>query len=232
MTNAHPTAAPDARVLVAEERRPGSQLQLWRNAIDGRPEHELVMNGVFLMASYNRASSEHLVRAAIDRMPRGRPLRVLIGGLGMGFTAAEACRAPAVRAVDVVEISPTIIEWNRRFLAHHNAACLDDPRVTVIEADFLDYVQQAQGPYDIVAMDIDNGPALLVLESNRRAYTAPFHAQTKALLRPGGIFALWSCSEEPALAAAGREAFASCELLRVTERHRGNPTPYFIYLWQ
>lgn len=219
------------RRLLVQTDCSGAELQLWEHIVEGKREHELVMNGVFLMASYNRLSSQALIRTALERVGAREDVQVLIGGLGMGFSAGEACRRPNVSRIDVVEISPMIVAWNQEFFREHNQNCLDDERVRVIVCDFHDYVCESNETYDVVCMDIDNGPALLVREQNRRVYEAGFFARVKTLLRPCGVFLVWSCSEDKALEDAGRAVFSTCEVETVTERHNGKDVPYFLYVW-
>ena len=224
---------PDAeRALVAEVRNGNTELQLWERTVEGKREHELVMNGVFLMASYNHLSSEMLVRTPLERLRTRRDLRVLIGGLGMGFSTGEACRFPNVARIDVVEIEPTILEWNRTFLRNRNEAWLDDERVHIVLGDYHDFVLDTAATYDVIAADIDNGPTLLVRDANRRVYTPGFFARVKALLNPGGYFAVWSCQLETALESIGTRVFGACVIQTVVEHHDGRDTPYFLYLWE
>ncbi len=235
MTMNNPTesmsSANMSRTLVAQRDSGGSRLQLFEHVVEGKRELEVVMNGVFIMASYNRVSSEMLTRTALERMRNREDVRVLIGGFGMGFCAGEACRYANVSRVDIVELEPTILAWNRRFFHERNQDCLSDERVHVIVDDFHDYVCKTDNTYDAVAMDIDNGPALLVREGNRRVYSAGFFARVKAHLRPSGIFVIWSCSQEPVLEEAGLEVFSAREVETVVEHYAGREVPYFLYLW-
>ncbi len=218
------------RRMVAKENYGGTELQLWENYVNGRWEYEMIINGVFIMASYNAHSSKLLFRRAIERKKPAEDIRVLIGGLGMGFTVKEACSFPGVNGIDVVEIEPVIMEWNRRYFRDYNGNCLNDRRVRVVPGDFYDYVMRAGQPYDIITMDIDNGPAMLVREGNHRVYSPDFFRRIKEILRPGGIFVIWSCTEEPNLAARLRETFTECQVEQVAENHGGRDWPYYLYL--
>jgi len=220
-----------SRRLVDEATCETAELQLWEHVIDGQREHELVMNGVFLMASYNRNSSEELVRTLLERLNGKRNVSVLIGGLGMGFSAREACRDANVARVDIVEISPVIVAWNRGTLVEHNGRCLADKRVNVIVEDLYSFVSRTGETYDVIAMDIDNGPALLVREENQRVYSPGFFTRVKAILARGGAFAVWSCSKDAGLEEAGRQVFPICEMETVLEQHNERRFTYFLYIY-
>ena len=122
------------------------------------------------MASYNRASERALATLALE-WAAGATLWVLVGGLGMGFTLRAALDHPAVGAVEVVEVEPAIVEWNRTHLADLAGGCLDDPRVRLVQADVVRYLATAPGPYDAICLDVDNGPGWLASPGNRRLYS-------------------------------------------------------------
>lgn len=217
------------RRLLEEKKSGSSELQLWENFIDGKKEFELVINGVFIMATYNGFSSQLLVRNGLEKLIDGRPAKILIGGLGMGYSVKEACLHPNLCRVDVVELEPTVVEWNRKNLLDINEHCLDDPRVCVKIGDFFDYVMHTADQYDLIAMDIDNGPMMLVKESNQRVYGKDFFNRVKDVIKPGGVFAVWSCNHEPGLTNLGNQVFPSCTMETVFEEHNNRRVPYFLY---
>ena len=217
------------RLLMEEQRFEGTELQLWQNWIAGKKEWELVVNGVFIMATYNSLSSELLVRLGLEKISGPSPWKVLIGGLGMGFSVREACRNQGVAQVDVVEIEPAVVAWNQDHLAESNGDCLKAAPVSVITDDFYDYIMAATGEYDLVAMDIDNGPMMLARKGNSRVYGRRFFARIKALLRPGGVFTIWSGNPAPELQSLGREVFSACEQETVYETHQGQEAAYYLY---
>lgn len=217
------------RKLIADEIDGQHHLQLWQHLIAGQLEWELVVNGVFIMATYNRLSSEILIRGGLARLSAPAPWSVLIGGLGMGFSAREACLEPRVGRVEVVEIEKAVIAWNRQHLAEVNGGCLLDPRLRVHQGDFFARVTETADRYHLVAMDIDNGPMMLAREGNSRVYGADFFRLVRDRLLPGGIFAVWSCNPAPELLALGREVFLSAGEEIVYEDHAGRQVPYYIY---
>lgn len=218
-----------ARKLVTYVERPGAELQLWENQIEGQKEWEMVINGVFIMASYNHLSSELLIKNALQRMDKREGLDILIGGLGMGYTVKEACRYSGVARIEVVEIEPVVVEWNRLYFQDENAGCLDDARVRVVNGDFHDYVMGTPHVYDIITMDIDNGSMMLVQEGNRRVYNSGFFLKIRDILAPGGVFAVWSCNQDPELEERLGEVFSVCEMDEVIEEHNRRQVPYYLY---
>jgi spermidine synthase len=159
---------------------------------------ELIANGVFLMDSRDGRSERELVRRAL---PEGRPAEVLIGGLGFGFSAAEALSRPEVQAVTVVEIEESIVDWAGTALRPVTGLDLDDPRLEVVIDDFGAYVARLTDPVDAICLDVDNGPDWLVHEVNARLYTRAGLAELASRLRPGGRLTVWSHAPAPALAA-------------------------------
>ena len=180
---------------------------------DGR-HHEIVSNGVFLMDTRDGRSERELVRAAV----RGPGARVLIGGLGVGFSLAEALELGAA-AVTVVEIEPAVLRWNRE---HLGTTALADPRVTVVLADLAAVLRTDSGRYDAVCLDVDNGPEWTVTAGNAALYGAPGLAALDRLLAPGGTLAVWSANAAPAFEARLRARFATVEV-RTVEVPRGEP---------
>ncbi|RME45348.1 MAG: spermine/spermidine synthase, partial [Chloroflexi bacterium] len=144
------------RVVIARETTPNGELQLQRR---GRDVYEIIYNGVFLMASYNEPSARALATLALSRLPATRTgLRVLVGGLGMGYTLAASLSDPRVERVDVVEIEPLIVHWNREYLGGLAGFPLDDHRTHLHEADLVTFVQSTRVTYDALLLDVDNGP--------------------------------------------------------------------------
>lgn len=205
------------RKLIDEQNDRGARLQLWQNIIDGQRELELIIDGVFIMASYNHLSSELLIRNTMKHFQSQNDIDILVGGLGMGFTVKEACTYPGIKKIDVVEIQPVIVKWNQEHLYNYNGGCLDDNRVEIIIDDFYDYVTGTDKCYDIISMDIDNGPMMLVKADNERVYNLDFFERIKGIVKPGGIFVIWSCNEEPGLLEQTRQVFNDCYMEEVID---------------
>ncbi|WP_116090671.1 hypothetical protein [Sphingomonas crusticola] len=156
-------------------------------------EYSIMLGSNELMNSRVKGSEEALATLAAARMSGGKSARVLIGGLGMGFTLRAALNAIGPDAVVVVaEVVPAVIEWARGPLAELFGSSLDDPRVDVRIADVGTLIGQAAGQYDAILLDVDNGPDGLTLNSNDRLYNRSGVRTALAALQPGGVLAVWS----------------------------------------
>ncbi len=176
--------------------------------------HEIVSNGVFLMDTRDGRSERELVRAAVT----GPGSRVLIGGLGVGFSLAEALALGAA-AVTVVEIEPAVVRWNRE---HLGTAALDDPRVTVAVADLSTWLRAGDDVFDAVCLDVDNGPEWTVTDANAALYGDAGLAAVDRRLAPGGTLAVWSANAAPAFEARLRARYPVVDLRRIPVP-RGEP---------
>src|SRR4051812_41394199 len=142
------------------------------------------------MNSRDHSSEDELGTQTVARVTAKQP-RILIGGLGFGFTLRATLDAlPAGAHVDVVEIVPAIVRWNRTILAHLAGNPLGDPRVTVIEDDVANVIKKSTG-YDAIILDVDNGPDA-VYEGNAVLYKQRGLMAARAALVPGGWLAVWS----------------------------------------
>ena len=224
---------PTERVVIARQATFDGEIQLQRRALpDGSPVFEIISNGVFLMASYNQLSARALAGHTLKAIkPNLWPeLRVLVGGLGMGFTILEALANQAT-AVEVIEISPHIIAWNRTHLVSINDDALANPRVTFIEDDLYAVLSTAPpASYAAILLDVDNGPSWLAHQHNGRLYTLAALEQWATKLRPGGALAVWSAQPEPEFLKRMRAVFAdAAEVIIVEPNYNNEPTEYFIY---
>ena len=170
-------------------------------------ELSIRVRGVELMSSRNHNSEDELGRRAAALAPDGR---VLVGGLGLGFTL-RAVLAHARGAVDVAELVPAVVRWNRSYVADHE---LDNPRVTVIEDDVANVIARAKATYSAIVLDVDNGPDE-VLANNDRLYRREGLAAARRALAPGGGLAVWSAFESTSFTARLREAGFAVEVARV-----------------
>jgi spermidine synthase len=176
--------------------------------------HEIVANGVFLMDTRGGSSERLLVSATADRMPA--PGRMLIGGLGVGFSLAAALAHSAVTAVSVVEREAAVIRWNRGPLSRLHGDALADPRVAVHEADVANVIASAApGSFDAICLDTDNGPDWLVSPANARLYTDSGLSAAARALSAGGVLAVWSAAPSPALVARMGGLFTEVTALEV-----------------
>ena len=214
------------RVVIERVASPGGELVLSRRG----DEYSIRVAGVELMTSRDHGSEDELGRRTAARILAARP-RVLIGGLGMGFTLRAALDAlPAGARVDVVEIVPAIVRWNRGELAALARDPLADPRVTVIEADVARVIRDAKAAYDAIVLDVDNGPDA-VYEGNAALYRQRGLAAARAALVPGGWLAVWSSFRSSTFTRWLEQAGFAAELATLRSTHRGGAT-HFVWFAQ
>jgi spermidine synthase len=171
----------------------GGELRLMRRGA----EYSIMAGGIELMNSRLSGSEEALATLACARLT-GRPApRVLIGGLGMGFTlrAALGVLGPDAR-VEVAELVPAVAQWARGPMAAIFAGCLDDPRVDLKIADIRALIGPARAAYDAILLDIDNGPAGLTRGANDGLYGEGGLREIARALTPGGVLAVWSAEPD------------------------------------
>jgi spermidine synthase len=194
-------------------------LVLRRRADDGALE--LRVNGVFVMDDRETSSEELLASVALA----GSPSRLLVGGLGLGYTVRTLLADPGVREVVVAEIEPLLVEWMRDGVV---PSVLDDPRVTVLVGDVRDAVASS-ALLDGILLDVDNGPDFLVYEENAAIYESSFLAVCKDRLRADGVLTVWSSSASPALQDAVQAVFGHCEVKPVPVQLQGRAETYYVY---
>ena len=152
-----------------------------------------------LMNSRMHGSEKALAELACAKIAHVKKPRVLIGGLGMGFTLAAALQTVGADAeVVVAELVPEVVEWNRTLIGAPSGHPLADPRSSVYVGDVADLIRQSAGGFDAVLMDVDNGPEALVRRQNDWLYSADGLRATRAALRPRGVLAVWSASPDRA----------------------------------
>ena len=160
---------------------------------------ELVIfaNGKPLMSSRMHGSEEALAVLACARARTLEAPSVLVGGLGMGFTLRAALDAlPADASVTVAELLPAVVEWNRGVLGALAGEPLRDRRVTVVPGDVSDTLRSRPHAFDIVLLDVDNGPAAFTSPANGALYSDSGLAVIRRALKPGGVLAVWSAWED------------------------------------
>ena len=176
-----------------------------------------------LMHSRLSGSEEARAQLACGRIAARPAPRVLIGGLGMGFTLRAALQAlPDRAAVVVAELVPAVAAWARGPLAAVFGDILDDPRVALREADVAAVIGAGQGAFDAILLDVDNGPDGLTVPENDRLYAHAGLGLARRALRPGGVLAVWSAHPAPAVTRRLREAgFAVAEVPARANGRRG-----------
>lgn len=167
----------------------GGDLRLKRRG----SEFSIMLGANELMNSRLSGSEEALATLSGARLRDPGKARILIGGLGMGFTLRAALPLLGERAtIEVAELVPEVVAWARGPMAEVFGGCLDDPRVSVTLADVSKVIASAKAGYDAILLDVDNGPDGLTVEANDALYSDAGLHLAKAALRPGGILAVWS----------------------------------------
>ncbi len=193
----------------------GGIMKLYQRAF----EFSISVNQEELMNSRMHGSEDALAELACRPLASKANPRVLIGGLGMGFTLRAALdELGTTAAVEVAELVPAVVQWNRTHLAELAGSPLADPRTVVHESDVALVIKNAEAAYDAVMLDVDNGPDGLTHENNDRLYTAGGIKAAVRALKPGGVLGVWSA--EPDAAFTKRLRGAGLKVEEVTVRAR------------
>lgn len=174
---------------------PGEAVPL--TLFQGGKEFVIRLGPLALMSSTVHGSEEVLAELACARIARRADARVLIGGLGMGFTLAAALQhlGPTAKVI-VAELVPEVVEWNRGPLAHLAERPLEDRRASVWAGDVADAYRGKQSAFDAILLDVDNGPDGLTRRSNNWLYTPAGLRAALDALRDGGVFGVWSVAPD------------------------------------
>lgn len=221
-------------VNLAEARLPdGTLYSLHKH--DGK--FYLKYNGLDLMSTALTFSEQLLAEKGCANLTDGHASRpkhpqILIGGLGMGFTlkkVLELVGRPAT--VEVAELVPEIIEWNRSFLVEHNGPLMEDDRTKLYLGDLYDLITKGEaGRYDAILIDIDDTPEMLITEINGRLYTPRFLEKTKQALKPGGCVAYWLAMPTPSFEKGLKRAGFSVQSFPAKPHEKSKRTRHCIYL--
>jgi spermidine synthase len=156
--------------------------------------------------------------------------RVLIGGLGLGFTLRAALRELREDAeVVVAELVPEVIAWNADPGYDLSAIAMSDPRTRVVQDDVVEVLRASRGAFDAIMLDTDNGPDGMLMSENGRLYASRGIELTVAALRPGGAIAYWSVGDDPKCARAWRGSGLVVHTLRVRAHDTAGPM-HTVYL--
>ena len=198
----------------------GGELRLMRRGA----ELSIMSGSIELMNSRLSGSEEALATLTCAPLEAAKRPRVLIGGLGMGFTLRAALgELPPSAEVVVAELVPAVVAWARGPMAELFAGCLEDSRVTVREADVAEVIGAGRGGYDAILLDVDNGPGGLNREANDGLYSLGGLAAAAAALKPGGVLAVWSATQDTGFVQRLRRSGYAVEekQVRATGRKRG-----------
>ena len=178
-------------------------------------EFSIMLDHDELMNSRLSGSEEALATIACEKIRRHKTPRILIGGLGMGFTlrAALVALGPDARIV-VAELVPAVVAWARGPMAEVFGTSLTDPRVDIREADVGEVIRSNAAGFDAILLDVDNGPEGLTRKANDALYDLKGLGGARAALRPGGVLAVWSSGPNPKFTWRLRKAGFEVEEVR------------------
>lgn len=211
-----------------------------RDPATGEDVFEVKLGEAFLMTSRVTASEIALARLGLAAAG-GRELAVVVGGLGLGYTAAAVLEEARVASLLVVELFEPVIDWHRRHLVPQGRILTGDPRCRLLQGDFFALAAGAGGfdperpgrRFDAVLLDIDHSPNFLLDPANAGFYTPDGLAALRAHLVPGGVFALWSNDppdERFTARLASTFATARAEPITFDNPLQGRPVTQTVYL--
>ena len=184
-----------------------------------------------LMRNTIHHSEEALAELTCDRLEDRENARILIGGLGMGFTLATAlcCLGPEARVV-VAELVPAVVRWNRGLLGEAAGHPLTDSRASVYDGDVTDLICQPPAPWDAILLDVDNGPVGLTRATNDQLYSARGLDRAFDALKPQGLLAVWSAAPAQAFGRRLQRAGFAVESIGLRSRGRQGGRRHVIWI--
>ncbi|MEK7234943.1 MAG: hypothetical protein AAB268_14095 [Elusimicrobiota bacterium] len=184
-----------------------------------------------LMSSLIHNSEDLLAKIVCTKIAHLPEAKILIGGLGMGYTLAAALKELGPKGkVIVAELMPAVVEWNQGPLAHLAGHPLEDPRVTVRIQDVAHSLQTELAEFDGILLDVDNGPEGLTRDSNNWLYSQEGLAAAYTALRPDGILAIWSSTPDKTFGMRLRKAGFDVEERLVDSSDQGRNERHVIFL--
>ncbi len=194
-------------------------------------EYLILAGGYDLMSSEDEASSKALAELGCAHIDRTKPARVLVGGLGMGYTLRAALDLIGPDAtVEVAELVPAIAEWNRDPLAELAQEPLDDRRAVLHIGDVGDHVRAGDGCYDAILLDVDNGPDALAHPQNEALYGERGLTEAWAALRPGGVLGIWSFSDDARFTERLERKGFAVKVNRVSASRKGRGRHHYVWV--
>ncbi|NBD95738.1 MAG: hypothetical protein GVY11_04590 [Gammaproteobacteria bacterium] len=183
-----------------------------------------------LMNSRVNGSEKALAELTCERIKGRKNARLLIGGLGMGFTLASALEASGPDAeVVVAELVPEVVDWNRDFMGEPAGHPLSDERTTVYVGDVSDLIKKPESGFDAIMMDVDNGPEALIRRENDWIYSAAGLSAIVRSLRPGGVLSVWSAGPDRLFVKRMKEAGFRVDERVVRPHKKGKGARHFIW---
>ena len=187
--------------------------------------------GTELMNSRIHGSEDELAKLTCQRIQKKSNVRILIGGLGMGYTLSAALEQSKMDTrITVSELVPAVIRWNREYLGHLAGMPLDDPRVTVEQDDVANIISQNVSSWDAILLDVDNGPEGLTRQANDCLYSRSGLKKSFLALRPRGILSVWSCGADDAFTRRLNRCGFVTKTLNVSARRPGKGGRHVIWI--
>ncbi|WP_017958045.1 spermidine synthase [Rhizobium leguminosarum] len=194
-------------------------------------EFSIMLDANELMNSRLSGSEEALATLSWERIKTHAKPRVLIGGLGMGFTLRAALAVlPDDAGVTVAELVPAVVAWARGPMAEVFKGCLDDLRVGIHQGDVGEAIRAGKSAYDAILLDVDNGPDGLTRKSNDRLYDFAGLRAARDALRPGGVLAVWSSGPDPDFTRRLRDSGFSVEAVNTRANGKRGGARHVIWL--
>ena len=187
--------------------------------------------GTELMNSRLHASEDALAELTCRRIKRKSGLRILVGGLGMGYTLAAVLELskPDTR-ITVSELIPAVVRWNRDYLGHLAGMPLDDPRVFLKKEDVAKTIRRKKSTWDAILLDVDNGPEGLTRKANDNLYGRSGLKISFSALRSGGILSVWSSGTDEAFTRHLKQSGFQTERVTVRAHKSGKGGKHTIWL--
>lgn len=187
-------------------------------ALDDAPVYEIMLDGEMLMSSVVNFSEIALAKLGLESWGPA-PCRVLVGGLGLGYTAHAALQQPAVQSVDVIELLEPVLEWHHTGQVPLGFELSSHPKVRLLQGDFFAWARGEEPPgskaaarYDVILLDIDHSSEFLLQPTHESLYSVDGIRALARRLGPGGTFAYWSSDvNEKGLAELLRRVFPVVE---------------------
>jgi len=194
-------------------------------------EYSIRVGAYELMNSRVHGSEDALASLVCARLGDVAKVRVLVGGLGMGFTLAAVLQHVGAQSEVVIsELVPKVVAWHRGPLRVVSKDALDDRRVVIREVDVAQIIREERNAFDAILLDVDNGPSALTSKHNDRLYDPAGLRSAHAALRPGGILAVWSAGPDERFTKRLRQAGFEVEEARVRGRGEKGGARFLIWL--
>ncbi|MCK5097795.1 MAG: hypothetical protein KAR45_06805 [Desulfobacteraceae bacterium] len=193
-------------------------------------EFSIRTSGTELMNSRLHSSEDALAELTINHIKKPG-IKILIGGLGMGYTLAAALeQSEPDTLITVSELVPAVVKWNREHLGHLAGMPLEDSRVTVKVEDIAKTIENKQSAWDIILLDVDNGPEGLTRKANDRLYSKAGLQNTFFALQPEGILGIWSSNDDKAFTRRLKQSGFQVDTKTVRARKSKKGSKHTIWL--